>query len=201
MSQARNENRKVPRTLRDEIIAARDSLHHHHRDLIFMILDEMKFDVSLTKQIILIHKKWGLFEINLINTDVNFTPSTCLHCQFQCTSKKRRICIIPQDTQYKGVCLVRNHNSIWEDAAISTEDLLILSKAIALENNLLPRHVINQIVTNIYCNFILGSEIQLLIDITLREYYSECIAKEDQMSIRTRLLNELHDYFQQNSFF
>jgi len=112
------------------------------KDLLYSLLEDMDLDFSLTNQTILIHKKYGMFEIHLNNTDVYFIPSLCLICNAICDHRTRHICIVRHDESNRG----------WDNIGLTSLDLLLLSKAIALENDLIPLHVINQITQNLYCH-------------------------------------------------
>lgn len=112
------------------------------KNLFYTLLDEMQLHVSLAKQIIFIHKEYGLFEVSLRDADVYFIPSHCLGCNLNCPNRRRHICIILDDTSQPG----------WANVGLTPLDLLLLSKSIALENNLIPGHVKNQINRSFYCN-------------------------------------------------
>ncbi len=166
------ENRNGFNTLRNEMLAELDRLRgimrgdahpttsgttltNRNKDPLYAILEEMGVHVSLVKQTIFIHKKYGMFEISLNDANVYFIPSTCLRCECKCSSRKRHICIVLNETRNQGYCLVLDNNSDagWETMGLAALDLLILSKAIALEEGLLPAHVINQIRNSFHCNF------------------------------------------------
>ncbi len=140
----------------DSINSSREE-GNRNRTLLYTILDEMDVHVSLVRQLIFIHKKYGMFEISLIDSDVFFRPSTCMSCDRPCANKRQHICIIKDNYSSAGYCLVRGPDfeleQDWIDLALSPIDLLILSKALALENNLIPLHVINQIRNAIQCAY------------------------------------------------
>ncbi|NVM52494.1 MAG: hypothetical protein HWN66_02240 [Candidatus Helarchaeota archaeon] len=118
-------------------------MNHLYRDknLFYSILDEMDLHVSLAMQVIFIHKKYGMFEIDLNDSNVHFVPSHCLACDLNCPNKRRHICIVLHENTCSG----------WANVGLGPTDFLLLSKAIALENDIIPVHVKNQINRSIYC--------------------------------------------------
>jgi hypothetical protein len=184
--------RSTFQSLRDEMLAELDRLRaimtgeegqnpttrplqHRNRSLLYAILDEMGAHVSLVKQVIFIHKTWGMFQISLNDSDVHFTPSSCLRCEFRCMSRKRHICIVREYSTNDGCCVVRDDesNEGWIDPGLTPIDLLILSKAVALENNMIPMHVINQIKNSFGCHFTDGAQqkmIQEVRNLMLQEF-------------------------------
>ena len=97
-----------------------------------------------------------MFEIYLNNANVSFIPSTCLRCDQRCSSKRRHICIVRHTASFNGQCLELDDDA--DDGLVNVGlepiDLLILSKSVAIENNLLPTHVINQLRNSFKCPFI-----------------------------------------------
>ena len=117
---------------------------------LYTILDEMELHLSFVKQVIFIHKSYGLFEINIASTSVDFIPSICLHCNHICSERKRFLCIVQDPCSNPGTGGIIDYNSSMENLEFHAKDLLLLSKAIALEYNLLPDHVINQMQRRFY---------------------------------------------------
>ncbi len=130
------------------------TLTNRDTSLLCTVLDEMEVHVSLVKNVIFIHKVWGLFEISLYDSNVHFIPGMCLRCKNPCYNNHRHICIVQQSASNNGICVVRDEDTEegYVDVGLNSVDLLILSKAMALENNLLPYHVINQIRYSFRCN-------------------------------------------------
>jgi hypothetical protein len=133
----------------------RNEVSNRDKEVLYKVLEEMEIHLSLVRQVIFIHKKFGMFEINLNDADVHFIPSTCLGCECKCASRKRHICIVREENANEGYSLILNDDLGigWDDGGLGAIDLLILSKAIALENGMLPGHVINQISNSFNCNF------------------------------------------------
>ncbi|MHA1264570.1 MAG: hypothetical protein ACTSRS_04965 [Candidatus Helarchaeota archaeon] len=113
------------------------------RDLPFFykILTEMAVDLSPTLNCAFVHKFYGMYEINLKNSDVYFIPSHCLGCNLKCSNRKRHICIVQSDNSHPG----------WSNTLLTSLDLLILSKILALEYDQLPLHVQQQINRSFFC--------------------------------------------------
>lgn len=116
--------------------------YRRDKSFLFSLLNEMELHLSLVKQVIFIHKPYGMFEVGIYDTDVYFIPSHCLGCNLKCVSRKRHICIILDNSGKPG----------WANIGLSYTDLLLLSKVIALQHDLLPVHVQNQINRAFTCN-------------------------------------------------
>ncbi len=112
------------------------------KNLLYTLIAEMELHTSLAKQIVFIHKEYGMFEVSLRDANVYFIPSHCLGCNLNCPNRRRNICIVINDASHPG----------WANVGLAPIDLLLLSKIIALENNLIPGHVKNQINSSFYCN-------------------------------------------------
>lgn len=129
-------------------------------DLILKILNVLGFHVSTKTQKIILNKDYGIFEIDLVSRDVSFTANLCLKCDIICGSKRQKICIINADTKHIG----------WSNIPLNHEDLLLLSKIIALKAENLPKQVANQV-----------------------HKYEICSPSED---LHQTLMYELHLYFE-----
>jgi len=116
--------------------------HKRDKTLLYSLLDEMELHVSLVKQVVFIHKNYGMFEIGFNDFNVYFIPSHCLGCNLSCPNRKRHICIVPNDSGKPG----------WANIELTHNDLLLLSKIIALQHDLLPNHVKSQINRAFTCN-------------------------------------------------
>ena len=179
-----------------------------NKEALYQLLDEIGFHVSLVKQTIFIHKPYGMFEINLNTADVHFIPSLCLNCEFKCGIRKRHICIVQNASSSHGYCMIREEGSDtgWKNLALAPIDLLILSKAVALENNLLPYDVIHQIKNTFHCNYSLPSKkthLQQLKFSMLRDFNQPLEAMEPERpphpflaELHAALQNELRILFQ-----
>ncbi|MHA1277453.1 MAG: hypothetical protein ACTSQI_07030 [Candidatus Helarchaeota archaeon] len=178
-----------------------------NKQLLYDTLEDMGFPFSIVKQTLFIHKKYGMFEIDLNDSNVHFIPSTCLSCDHRCGSTRRHICIVRKSSTTTGYCVVCTEDveNGWTEIGLTPIDLLIISKAVALENNMIPEHVINQIRNSFQCKFAWGSKqkvIQDIRNIMLKEfnYPPEQLRTSPppnprNPSLRTVLLEEIHALF------
>ena len=109
-------------------------------DLLYSILDDLDFQVSLVRRTAFVHKEYGMFEINIDDIAVYFVPSYCIWCNLDCPNRRRHICIVLDES-----------SQTWDNVGLRSQDLLFLSKAVALENDWIPDHVRNQIKNSLYC--------------------------------------------------
>ncbi len=111
------------------------------KTLFYTLLEEMDLHFSLVKQVVFVHKKYGMFEVGINDTNVYFFPSRCLGCNRNCPNRKRHICIVASDSGKPG----------WANVGVTKTDILLLSKVIALQHDLIPNHVKNQINRALTC--------------------------------------------------
>ncbi len=107
---------------------------------LFKILESFGIFYDAKKKIAIISKDTGDFIVDLLDGSVQFIPITCLKCtELQsCNHTRRKLCVIRDSTG-------------WASFEFSQMDLLILSKIIAIRDDMLPDHVLNQIETKSQC--------------------------------------------------
>ncbi|NHI91502.1 MAG: hypothetical protein EAX96_03295 [Candidatus Lokiarchaeota archaeon] len=109
------------------------------KKLLNSMLESLGFNVD--KDEVDIINKHGLFSINLFNGKTYFEPISCSDCNHQktCNKKKKKFICIVQKSDFPG----------WTNADLLFEDMLILSKIVAISENNLPSDVKDQITYQI----------------------------------------------------
>ncbi|MBD3227699.1 MAG: hypothetical protein GF329_05885 [Candidatus Lokiarchaeota archaeon] len=78
----------------------------------------------------------GIFIINIMKDHIHFEPISCEDCKFHCKNKDSKV--------YNSLCIVSRTQG-WSNLDLANRDLGILSKIVAISDDRLPRHVLNQI--------------------------------------------------------
>jgi GTPase SAR1 family protein len=96
---------------------------------------ELGFPVN-DRGIVEILTRHGLFSVNISNSQVLFEPLICSQCKnHKCYHKKQH--------RQKYLCIVSDSEG-WSNIELADSDLLLLAKILAIAENRLPNHVLNQ---------------------------------------------------------
>jgi hypothetical protein len=101
-------------------------------------IESMGMNIDREQKSITILNKSGEFKINLVHGDVHFLPIECVYCEENCPREFRSLCIV-SDT--RG----------WSNSCLSGNQLLILAKIYAINHQIFPEHVWNQILQKSTC--------------------------------------------------
>jgi len=99
------------------------------------ILKELNFSVNDNSEVEIITHR-GFFTINIRNNNVYFSPINCDECKVHCDNFKSNI--------KKHICIVANSYG-WSNTNLSNYELTTLSKIVAISEDKLPKHVLDQI--------------------------------------------------------
>jgi hypothetical protein len=79
----------------------------------------------------------GIFTIDIIENTVHFRPLGCTSC-------KRFGCMTRYNSASNTLCIVPESQG-WSNLGLKAKDLIILSEILAIQDNKLPQHVLDQI--------------------------------------------------------
>lgn len=99
------------------------------------LLENLNYKINNKNEVEIITSK-GIFIVNIIEDIVYFGPISCEDCTFHCKNRNSE--------EYKSLC-IESKTKGWSNLDLESRDLGILSKLIAISEDRLPRHVINQI--------------------------------------------------------
>ena len=130
-------------------------------ETIMSVLDDLDFHVN-DKDEVEIFTHHGLFSINILNGSVTFEPIICGKCEnYSCHYKKR--------PRRKSLCIVSGGHG-WSNQELYDHELLILAKIMAIADDNLPNHVLNQMAEVAVCKDFSGEPRNLPVyDVVLPE--------------------------------
>lgn len=99
-------------------------------------LEELDFSVKRNSQVEIVTHR-GLFSVELKRGQVYFEPLNCSSCQTSWCRNQHRV-------RRKSLCIVSG-GSGWSNVGLENQELLIIAKILAIADDRLPAHVINQI--------------------------------------------------------
>jgi hypothetical protein len=91
-----------------------------------------KLDVLVKHESAFVANKFGMFELSLRDSSVLFTPRQCLECKSKCTLREY-------------ICIIASTKGFSSQSDLSQAELLVIAKALALQDEALPDHVLKQI--------------------------------------------------------
>jgi hypothetical protein len=104
-----------------------------NQEILFPILQSLEIDQYLEKDFFFYDTPSGLFKINLRDGNVYFNPNICRKCYRSCKKKDQYICIV-------AIC--RGYSN---QPDIRQDELVVLSKILAIVDHQLPIEVQQQI--------------------------------------------------------
>ncbi len=107
-------------------------------EIIFVKNTAKKMNLTVNDDSIIIPTVFGRITIRIATGDVIIHPIVCDFCVNRC-KKTNKICIVRIDDG-------------WSSEEVSSSALLVIAKAYALQNDDLPEHVINQLLTSNKCD-------------------------------------------------
>ncbi|MHA1309574.1 MAG: hypothetical protein ACTSQO_01495 [Candidatus Helarchaeota archaeon] len=119
------------------------------------VLTELGFNIKNNKRIEILTAK-GLFNINIFTGKVSYDHYICEKCDKNKTCKEK----LKNYHVKKSLCIIRKDDPGWSNI-LNQNQLLILSKIYAILEDKLPKHVINQMISSIHCDY--GKEVFLKI--------------------------------------
>ena len=144
------------------------------------ILKEMKYHVDDKYQVEILTYR-GLFTVNVKANSVLFEPNYCDNCL-------RGNCQIKVEKKGKPLCIISDGRG-WSNTELDQTHLLVLSKIIAIAEDNLPEHVLNQIAD--VCLGPISDEA----DIT-QELYQQISLQITPMEANTLLRNSKIQFFE-----
>lgn len=100
-------------------------------ELYYEIIESMGAEIDEEHLLAIVENDIGRFKISLRTGSVMFIPKECFDCKNPCYSFTQSLCIVERSVG-------------WSSEDLSKKQLLILSKIYALKNEVLPKHVWNQ---------------------------------------------------------